>query len=224
VQLEVGDVVEIGPFQLTYAQTTGVVQPVVAKMPTATGHTPSEPPPPRANGALPAANGDEPMIPPGLSPNHSRLLAYLPGIYHTEFMTRFLAMFEAILTPIEWHVDNFDLYLDAGTAPITFLNWFAQWFSLEFDHSWSEAQKRTLLKEAHIIFARRGTAWSLSRLLEIYLDEMPEIEDTARNLPAFTFIVRIPRAENDVDGQLIRNLIDANKPAHTTYELVFTGG
>ena len=70
------------------------------------------------------------------------LLSYLPGIYHTEFMSHFLAIFEAVLFPVEWQIDNFDLFLDPGTAPRNFLPWLANWFDIVFDSTWSEAQQR----------------------------------------------------------------------------------
>ena len=73
---------------------------------------PTPPPPP----VIEPVEDDYPM-PPGLSMYSRQLLQFLPGIYHTDFMSRFLAVFESILMPIEWNIDNFDLYLDPGSAP-----------------------------------------------------------------------------------------------------------
>jgi phage tail-like protein len=150
-------------------------------------------------------------------------LRYLPGIYHTDFVKRFLGMFESILTPLEWNVDNFDLYLDPSTAPIGFLPWLANWFEITFDSTWSEAQRRSFLKDAHRIYARRGTRWALSRVLEIYTGQVPEIVDLAKDLAPFTFKVKLPLGGHDLDPDLIGAIIDANKPGHTTYILEFTG-
>ncbi len=74
-----------------------------------------------------------------------RLLDYLPGIYHSEHMERFLGIFEATLNPIEWTIDNFDLFLNPATAPGAFLGWLAEWFDITFDPSWSDTQRRQLL-------------------------------------------------------------------------------
>jgi phage tail-like protein len=160
-------------------------------------------------------------VPPGLSIHSRRLLDYLPGIYHTDFMARFLALFESILVPIEWNVDGFDLHLSPGTAPTDFLPWLANWFQIVFDSTWSETQRRTLLAEAHQIYARRGTRWALSRVIEIYTGQPPEIVDLDKDQDPFTFTIRLPVRKRDVNQELIEAIVDANKPAHTTYTLKF---
>ena len=160
-------------------------------------------------------------FPPGLGLHSIHLLNYLPGIYHTDFMSRFLALFESLLIPIEWNIDNFDLYLDPGTTPVSFLPWLANWYTIIFDSTWREAQRRTLLKEAYQIYARRGTRWALSRVLEIYLGKKPEITEFTLEKEPFTFIVSLPMSKADVNQELIEAIIDASKPAHTTYRLTF---
>jgi phage tail-like protein len=160
-------------------------------------------------------------IPPGLSIYSQKLIQYLPGIYHTEFMARFLGLFETILTPIEWNVDNFDLFLNPTTAPVDFLSWLAQWFDITFESAWTESQRRNLLKDAHMLYARRGTRWALSRILEILTGYKPTIIDEGDDLPDFTFKVILPLAANQVNREMIERLIDANKPAYTMYSLEF---
>jgi phage tail-like protein len=162
--------------------------------------------------------------PPGLTRTDSRYLQYLPGIYHTDFMARFLAIFESTAAPIEWTIENFDMYLDPGTAPRGFLPWLANWFSISFDPTWSEEQRRTLLSEAYDIYARRGTRGALARVLEIYTGVEPEILDLQEKADPFTFTVKVPLPESDVDRGLLERIIDANKPAHTSYELEFAKG
>jgi len=165
--------------------------------------------------------GSDGSMPPGLGIYSRRLLNYLPGIYQTDFMSRFLALFESILIPIEWNVDNFDLYLDPGTAPLDFLPWLANWYMILFDSTWSEAQRRTLLAEAHQIYARRGTRWALSRVLEIYLGQKPEISEFTNEKEPFTFSVNLALSKEKVNQELVEAMIDASKPAHTTYRLSF---
>jgi len=178
---------------------------------------PTKPPPPLP----PAAPEEQSPVPPGLSLHSSRLLGYLPGIYHTDFMARFLGIFESILTPIEWNIDNFDLYLHPGTAPVGFIKWLADWFGITFDRSWTEAQRRTFLAEAHEIYARRGTRRALSRILEIHTGHVPEILDLGKDREPYTFTVRLPMAASGVNKESLERLIDASKPAHTTYRLEF---
>jgi phage tail-like protein len=179
------------------------------------------PPPPPAKAEADGEGEPTYTPPPGLSLTDSRYLQYLPGIYHTSFMKRFLALFESIYTPIEWTVDNFDLFLHPATAPADFLPWLANWFDLTFDQSWDEAKRRTLLGEAHQIYARRGTRWALSRILEIYTGLAPEIDDVSDSLEPFTFTVTLPVPESDVNATLISQLINVHKPAHTSYTLSF---
>lgn len=234
-----GATIEIGPFQLAYEQIPVAAPPPAEKKPakpktkpsaekkparppkTEPKAAPPAPPPPPSQISQMRPRPDYSRPPVGLTYHSSRLIQYLPGIYHTDFMARFLGIFEAILTPIEWNVDNFDLYLSPGTAPNAFVPWLANWFEITFDSTWSQEQRRTLLAEAHQIYARRGTRWALSRVLEIYTGVAPEIVDTADDLDPFTFVVKIGLSEQDVDRSLIENMIDASKPAHTNYTVEF---
>ncbi|MCP4361110.1 MAG: phage tail protein I, partial [Chloroflexi bacterium] len=181
------------------------------------------PPPPPPNGTAAAAEEpDAPYTPPpGLSFIESRYIQYLPGIYRTDFMKRFLALFESIYGPIEWNVENFDLYLNPKTAPEGFIPWLANWFDVSFDNSWNEAARRAFLVDAHKIFARRGTKWALSRILEIYTGQEPLIDDTHEDLTPFTFTVEIPLKESEVNRTLIEQLLNDHKPAYTSYDLSF---
>lgn len=137
-------------------------------------------------------------------------------------MDHFLGIFEATLNPIEWTIDNFSLFLNPTTAPGAFLDWLAEWFDITFDPSWSEAQRRQLLSEAHAIYARRGTRWSLHRVLEIYTGQAPQIDDVDASLEPHTFRVALSQSAARLNRNLIEALIDAHKPAHTTYVLEFT--
>jgi len=164
-------------------------------------------------------------LPPGLSLTHSRYLEYLPDIYRAggekSFIARFLALLESILAPLEWTIDNFDLFLDPKTSPAGFLPWLANWYDLHFDESWDEAAQRQLLTEAYLIYRRRGTAWALRRLLEIYTGRPVEIDDRNDHLDDFTFAVRIAISEREISRTAVEQLINANKPAHTSYTLQF---
>ena len=228
--LSQGDVIEIGPFKLELelerelevereeeTETEREEEPKPAEKP-----IPPAPPPPISpiSPAPPLPRPPAP-IPPGLSTHSTRLLHYLPGIYHTDLMSRFLALFESILIPIEWNIDNFDLYLDPDTSPVGFLPWLCNWFEVVFDDTWNERQRRQFLGEAAELYGRRGTQWAMSRLLEIYTGHPPRIDDKAEKLDPFTFSVEIPLSEKGLNRTLIEHIIDNNKPAHTTYKLRF---
>lgn len=182
-------------------------------LPPAPPDSPSEPP--------------EPVLPFSQHHNddniHSRYLQYLPGIYHMPFVARYLALLESLLAPIEWNIANFDLFLDPNTAPALFLPWLANWFDMAFDETWSEAQRREFLCKAHEMQPRIGTAVALTQLLTIYTQVEPAIDDTSDDLPEATFRVTLPLPPTTPLRDQIMRLIDAYKPAFTTYELVFTG-
>ncbi len=187
---------------------------------------PSEPaaPPPQEPEGPPAPNPDilpVGQLPPGITPRSLYLLQSLPGIYHTDFMSRFLALFEATELPLEWTIDHFHLFLSPGTSPYAFLPWLANWFEIIFDLTWSEAQRRTLLKEAGTIYARRGTRWALSRVLEIYLGHAPEIIEFQDPRDPYTFAIKLPVRLGQISRELLVQMIDASKPAHTNYSLEF---
>lgn len=242
VLLKDGDQIKIGPFQLTYSQEAIEAIPEDVS-PIRIEDFPSPPkqdeklekksesrktpaggkiPPPPVE-APPASSTLQPDF--FLSPEnlHSRkLLQFLPGIYHTDFMSRLLGLFESILLPIEWTVDNFDLFLSPATAPSGFLPWLENWFALPPASQWNEQQKRSFLCEAQDIYARRGTRWALSRLLEIHCGCQAKITDTGEKLEPFTFIIELPLRKGQVDLETLSALIDSNKPAYTMYRLEFS--
>ncbi len=235
VVLEEGAPADIGPFRLVLERVTlEPSEPLAAEEPAAPKSEAVPPvappstvvPPP----APPSSKGPPPgepvmaapsPIPTGLGLYSQRLIDYLPDIYRTDFMSRFLALFESVLLPIEWYVDSWDLSLSPGTAPAAFLPWLANLYAITFDATWSDAQRRTVLAEAHQLLARRGTRWALSRLLEIYTGRAPVIDDRLGDDEPFTFVVRVPARAGDWDRESIERIIDAVKPAHTTYRLEF---
>ena len=160
-------------------------------------------------------------IPLGLSMYSQRLIQYLPGIYDTDFMRRFLGIFESILLPIEWNIKNFDLFLDPDMAPEGFVPWLCQWFGVDSQIHLSQAQQRAFLKDCHQLYAGLGTPWALQRALEIYTGLPPEIDDTGAELAPHTFRVRIGLAPAEANITGIKTIIDAYKPAHTSYILEF---
>ncbi len=231
VLLKPGDSIQIGAFNLAFEQVPiaeplpdlPVPEPPPVKEPVPPSDEPEIPPPPPPDPLLDILTSP---IDPSQQRNRiifigDRLLSYLPGIYHTDFTGNFLASFEAVLFPIEWQIDNFDLFLDPGTAPASFLPWLANWFEVGFDSTWSEAQKRTFLKEAYSLYARTGTREALCRILEIYCGYAPEIDDQLDDLP-HTFRVKL-RQVTSTERKSIERLINAYKPTHTSFILEIQG-
>lgn len=178
---------------------------------------PSPPPPPPPE---PPEGGQVPYDQAiGLPGDCSRYLQYLPPIYAADpFLGRFLLAFEGVLAPIEQAVDHFDLYLSPRTAPRFFLEQLAQWLGVTLDEKWPTAKRRAILAEAAELYRRRGTRWSLSRHIEIYAGVAPEIVEPEDRPFHFRVILRLPGGQA-IDQAAIERIVQAHKPAHTTYEL-----
>jgi phage tail-like protein len=235
-RLSLGDLIQIGPFRLIFEEpeeeTAVVEEPILSEedLEEVAPETAAAGPPPPPSARVPRSVMAAPPPPPdhsrqqipGLGRYSVRYANYLPRIYQTDFMSRFLAIFEAILLPVQWNVENFDLYLDPGTAPDQFLHWMGSWFGITFDETWPTEKRRVFLKEAHQLYARRGTKWSLTRLLEIYTGRTPEIIDDDSQ-PAFTFTVKLSQRQRDLRDLMvgIERIIEANKPVYTSYQLEF---
>jgi phage tail-like protein len=155
----------------------------------------------------------------GLPDELSRYLQYLPPMYSdNDFIGKFLLAFEAILSPIEQIVDNFDQYLDPSTSPGYFLDQLAAWLGLTLDEKWPVEKQRKIVKEAAELYRRRGTHWSLGRHLEIYSGIQPEIYEPENQPHHFEVVIRA-QPGTQLDRATLERIILANKPAHTTFKL-----
>ena len=171
---------------------------------------------------------------------YSNYLQYLPALYREDdFTGRFLNIFEDILKPIEGIVDNLAFYFDPRTTPQSFLPWLASWVGLVLDERWPEARRRQLIKSVVELYRWRGTKRGLSEYLRIYTGVVPQITepvirakaklDRSTKLGAkaylgggepFTFNVTIAVEDlTEVDIDIVRAIIEGQKPAHTTYTL-----
>ncbi|NLE44889.1 MAG: hypothetical protein GX620_09225 [Chloroflexi bacterium] len=177
-----------------------------------------------------------------------RYLRYLPELYEEdELMGQFLMLFESFWGPIESQIGNIHCYFDPKTAPASMLPWLASWVDAALDERVSDETRRQLIQWAVPLYRRRGTSAGLQRFLEIYTGGDVEIVEyraenlclgaTARlgpgialgqrNMPhTFTVRIRLPEAANgsstrelDAMARRVRAVIDAEKPAHTTYDL-----
>jgi phage tail-like protein len=234
------DVIRIGEYELHYLQKIilsesakaapkesgpsskeSATQPV-RKAPIAAVQQKTPPPRiPPADAEWAEACRENPLQALGLDQHSLRLLDYLPGIYHTDFVSRFLGLFESILLPIEWTIENFDLFLAIGTCPQAFMAWLEQWFVIFPDHAWLPDQRRLFLKEAAALYQRRGTPAALTHMLEIFTEQKVNIEEWIDEEDPFLFQVRLPKAAAKLSRESINRIIELNKPAHCHYILTF---
>lgn len=154
------------------------------------------------------------------------------------FFGRFLRGFEDAIEPISGLLDRVDCLFDPDAAPADFLPWLATWVSLVLDENWPEMKRRRLIREAVELYRWRGTRRGLSRYLEIYCGVSPEIDDqpfegmrlgpstligkntTLGGVAPHTFVVTLAVSDRrSINEQIVRDIIESEKPAHTAYAL-----
>ncbi len=166
----------------------------------------------------------------------STYLQYLPTPYQGDaFLGRFLRIFESILGPIEETIDGVANYFDPHLTPIETLPWLASWIGVELDENWSVAQRRELLVEAADLLRRQGTRQALREHLRLYVGQPPLIVENFSGLrlgqdgvlgvnsrlgalEPHTIGVTVV-TDHDVDEQVLRGIIEAQKPSHVAYTL-----
>ena len=176
----------------------------------------------RGNRARPPA-----IQPGGFDGLPSSYAQYLPPIYQeSEFMGRFLRIFEAVLGPIETQIDQIYYYFDPRTAPESLLPWLASWVDLVLNEQWPLEKRRALIMAATELYRWRGTRRGLIEYIRIYTGFQPTIIDLDEQvtddepLPPHVFrvILEVPDPAA-FDRRLIAQIIEAEKPAHTGYIL-----
>ncbi|WP_069802228.1 FHA domain-containing protein [Thermogemmatispora onikobensis] len=237
---------QIGPYLLTYEAEAGTAPrlptpaqeqpPKTTAEPLAVGSAEAEkraaearPPtpvvPPRATVRPAAAQAARPVTPLSTPPGPSiggLYLRYLPDIYQeSDFLQRFLHIFEDIWEPLEQRQDHIEMYFDARTCPTRFLPWLASWLDIPLNPHWPEARQRRLLAEAWELYSWRGTLYGLKRMIEVCTGLQPEIFEKPEE--PFIFHVRV-RLAPGVGGELVdraflEELIQLHKPAHAGYIL-----
>jgi len=185
----------------------------------------------------------------------SRYLQYLPAIFSEHpFLGRFLLAFERVLSGIpdvagepqaglEQTVAGLAALFDPKETREEFLPWLAGWVALDMRADWTMEQQRNFLADIVPLYRSRGTKENLARLLSIYTEGKPVIDEgdfptlqigvrstigkdtLIGEPPAHFFRVTVSlgrkaeQSERDRQLQIARALIDLQKPAHTSYEL-----
>ncbi len=165
--------------------------------------------------------------PPGVPEDRSSYLQYLPGMYHgNEFLGRFLLIFEHIFSPVRRTVGNAPHYFDPAVTPSEVLAWLGSWLGLVVDERWPERTRRELIANAASLFAWRGTRRGLTEFVRLYAGVSPVITEPSREeleadpSRAFTFdiLLQLPPG-GSIDEQLLRQVIETEKPAWAAYRL-----
>lgn len=213
--LDEGTLIQIGPYVLAY-------------LPNREDETPPELPEPEP---LPRDFVQHPLRPPrstytslGVEKSRSMYLDFLPTLFtESDFLGRYLLIFESIWEPLQQRQDHIHMYFNAGTAPENMLAWLSKWLDIEFDPYWPEHRKRLWLKEAMQLVRWRGTRYGLRRAIELGTGVTPFFETDAKQ----PYFLRVVLADPDTHPQEgvtregVLRLIQRNMPAHVLYEVKF---
>ncbi|WP_215609740.1 phage tail protein [Leptothoe spongobia] len=167
-----------------------------------------------------------------------------------DFISRFLKLFEQSFDPAVQAISWMWAYLDPLTAPEAMLPFLAQWVGWPSDIYWSQAQQRRLIRRAFEIYQWRGTKQGLRLYLHLYTGlplDLPDTPESQKHISIqevfsrgfvmdearldhdailgggkpFHFTVRLRTEEPEkLDEALIHTIIDQEKPAFCTYDLL----
>lgn len=169
-----------------------------------------------------------------------------------DFLGRLLAILEETFDPAVQTLDNLWAYLDPLTAPEAMLPFLARWVGWDMDDRWSIDQQRRLIRNAVTLYRWHGTRFGLSFYIHLCtglpLDEqLPEDEKhisiqeiystgfvlgkTQMGMDSmlgggkkYHFLVRLRAEYPDqvIDEEMVREIIERERPAFCTYELSIT--
>lgn len=137
------------------------------------------------------------------------------------------------------------LYFHPETTPGEFLDWLAAWAGLVLKQDWDLVQKRQVIAGIIPLYRLRGTKRGIEEYLKLYLGETEagqvkiieklaalQVEATSTvgvdtiigGLPPYFFILNLEELTGEPPElfkkiNVIRELIDIEKPAHTFYRI-----
>ncbi len=120
-------------------------------------------------------------------------LQFLPAVYRedavsADFLARFLSIFDTIRGTSSDQITDLARYFDALATPANpqnvsgtdFLGWLASWLGLALQSNWPVSRRRELVRQAHRLFALRGTPEGLRLHIELYAGVQPRILEMFR--------------------------------------------
>ncbi len=172
-------------------------------------------------------------------------IEYLPEIYRiqnesSEFLERYLMIFQNIYERMEIQIDNLDLLFNPDIADREFLEWLSSWISISDVYMWNNEQLRYLLKNAVRLYRNFGTKESISEMIKLYTGEAPVIiencklyngitDEYSKNLYnnlydsspfVFTVLIRNECIKSDNQYETLMKIIQNVKPVHMEVNLV----
>lgn len=165
----------------------------------------------------------------------SSYLEYLPAYYQEDkksavTVERFLSIFETVFSTLEKTRETTPSLLDTTETLKENLAWLSSWLGLTYDESWDERRWRILMHEAPKLFDIRGTREGIERVIEIYSDMRPLIQEpmhthcnlAKRNIDNYSFCVFLKPEQYHKKEEVatIRRIVEEWKPAYTKARVV----
>ncbi|NMG10096.1 phage tail protein [Brasilonema sp. UFV-L1] len=173
---------------------------------------------------------------------YSNYMEFLPILYReVDYIGRFMKIFEQAFQPV---IDSFNVMwanLDPLTSPQALLPFLAHWVAWPIDSVWNLNQQRRLIRRAVELYRWRGTRKGLRLYLHLYTGLPLDEEHISITEPfgqsfilgeaklgtavlaggrAFHFVVHLRSDRpHSIHEELIRQIIEQEKPAYCTYEL-----
>jgi phage tail-like protein len=177
-------------------------------------------------------NGDRVPSAPPAAASRRYLRAGLPAAYlESDFTMRFVGSLEEQLDPIVATLDSLVSLISPPTAPEHVLRLEAAWLGLVLDEDLPVEVCRALVRNAPELGRRRGTADGLDLLLRLTFPDLTlSVFDGGRvsagGMPApqpprrREFVVRSETVLDPRRRAAIVRVIERERPAHVSYELV----
>jgi phage tail-like protein len=163
------------------------------------------------------------------------------------FLRSFLNIIQHTYDSYSSRISRVHELFDPRTTDPDFLPWLGSWLAIGLNPDWSELQRRKMLMAATQLFPDRGTARAVSEFVRIYVDANVVVEENSWPFKGFRigvhstigedtvilppmnlshcFVVRLDKPVTRVPDQeiiKIHQIIQAQKPAHTSYFLAFS--
>jgi phage tail-like protein len=120
-------------------------------------------------------------------------LQYLPAVFRADpvsgdFLARFLSIFDTMRNQTSLLISGMFHLFDPMSSPANrqnqpgadFLSWLASWLGMTLQSNWPTAKRRELMRQAHRLFALRGTPEGLKLHIELYAGVRPQILEMFR--------------------------------------------
>lgn len=163
------------------------------------------------------------------------------------FLRGFLNIIHHTYDSVSLRLNEVHRTFDPRTTDPDFLPWLASWLAITLNPDWSTLQRRKMLMAATQLFPDRGTAKAIREFVRIYVGAKVEIKENSWPFQGFRigvhstvgddtvilppmnlshcFVVQLDKPVRLVsDDEIIKihQIIQNQKPAHTSYYLSFS--